>query len=103
MRWWDGATWGPPPVGAPIPGRATFAGRGRPTIAGWRRNLRSLAALFVGAVCLGFAISTHIIYVGLIAVAVSLRAAQRREPWAVAAIAATAAMTVAGVALSAAS
>jgi hypothetical protein len=109
LRWWDGSQWtghtrpipaastGTVPLAATAwygqgfrsaggTGASVPYGAGNPSFA--TRNQRSLLAIGVAAAYILIAVTTHIVFFGIIPIMASIRAANRREPLTAFAIAA---------------
>jgi hypothetical protein len=69
----------------------------------WCRSPWSVTGFLLGSVCLGLVVSMHVVYLGLIPIAISVGAVKRREPIAVSALVLATLLLFAGVVLSAVS
>jgi Protein of unknown function (DUF2510) len=107
VRWWDGSSWtahtqqvpiaspyGSPVVG-PTPYSAGMYGQVEPSFA--KRNSKSLTAMGVVAIYIALALSTGIVFIGILPVLMAVRATKRKEQLAPVAI--IAAVIAVGVAL----
>jgi Protein of unknown function (DUF2510) len=105
VRWWDGSSWtahtqlvptaSPYGSPSPTPYSAGAYGPAEPSFA--KRNSKSLTALGVVAVYIVLALSTGIVFIGILPVLMAVRATKRKEQLAPVAI--IAAVIAVGVAL----
>jgi hypothetical protein len=111
FRWWDGTAWtnhtqqSPTAVAAPYglaPGgpHPYAAGLGQNQVGFARRNSKSLTAIGVVALYIVIALSTRVVFVGVLPVLMAVRATRQKEQLApVAIVAAVIAVAVAFLAL----